>query len=96
MAEFLLRISFHNRPTGDDFLLVGRVYPASTTIKAGDWLVFGEMKIAVQAVEVSDYDGVTITISQDAVETLRRTGVALTKLYGTKIQLESATQQAEV
>ena len=92
MVEFLLRTSFHNRPTGDDLLLVGRVYPAAATVKAGDWLVFGEMKVGVQAVEVSDYDGVTITISQDAVETLRRTGVILTKLYGTKISLESAAQ----
>jgi hypothetical protein len=94
MAEFLLRISFHNRPAGNDFLLAGRVYPAATTIKAGDWLVFGEMKVVVQAVEVSDYEGVILTISQEAVENLRRTGIILTKLYGTKIQLDSALAQA--
>ena len=94
MAEFLLRISFHNRPTGDDYLLTGRVYPSETVITPGDWLVFGGLKAAIKAVEVSDYEGVILTISQDAVETLRRTGVTLTKLYGTKIQLESAAPLA--
>jgi hypothetical protein len=90
MAEFLLRISFHNRPTGDDLLLTGRVYPAETTIKAGDWLMFGEMKVKIKAVETSDYEGVILTISQDAVETLRRGDIILTKLYGTKIRIENA------
>jgi hypothetical protein len=90
MAEFLLRISFHNRPTGDDLLLTGRVYPAETVIKVGDWLVFGEMKVAIQAVEVSEYEGVILTISQHAVETLRRAGIIITKLYNTKIRLKSA------
>lgn len=94
MAEFLLRISFHNRPTGDDMLLTGRVYPASTTITIGDWLVFEEMKVKVQAVEVSDYEGVILTISQNAVETLRRAGIILTQLYGTKIRIESALAPA--
>jgi hypothetical protein len=94
MAEFLLRISFHNRPTSDDFLLTGRVYPSETVVKVGDWLVFGEMKAAIQAVEVSDYEGVILTISQNAVETLRRAGIILTKLYGTKILIESAALQA--
>ena len=94
MAEFLLRISFHNRPTGDDLLLAGRVYPSSFIIKAGDWLVFGKMKVEVQAAEISDYEGVIITVSQNGVETLRRAGIILTKLYGTKIQIESAAPQA--
>ena len=94
MAEFLLRISFHNRPNGDDLLLTGRVYPAETTIKAGDWLVFGEMKARIKRIETSDYEGVILTISQDAVETLRRAGIILAKLYGTKIRLESAVLPA--
>ena len=94
MAEFLLRISFHNRPTGDDLLLAGRVYPLSATIKAGDWLVFGEMKVEVQAVEISAYEGVILTVSQNGVETLRRAGIIVTKLYGTKIKIESATPPA--
>ena len=93
MTEFLLRISFHNRPIGDDLLLAGRLYPLASTIEAGDWLVFGEMKVAVQAVEVSDYEGVILTISQNGVETLRRAGILLTKLYGTKIRVESAVPQ---
>ena len=90
MPEFLLRTSFHNRPTGDDQLLVGRVYPAATTVAVGDWLLFEGLKVAVQAVEVSDYEGVILAISQGAVETLRRTGVMLANLYGTKIRLEPA------
>jgi hypothetical protein len=92
MAVFLLRISFRNQLSGSDFLLTGRVYPSSTVIKAGDWLVFGEMKVSVKQVELSTYEGVTLTISQDAVETLRRTGIGLTELYGTEIKVESAAQ----
>jgi hypothetical protein len=92
MAVFLLRISFRNDPNGAEFLLTGRVYPASAVIKAGDWLLFGESKVLVKQVEVSAYEGVILTISQDAVETLRRGGIALTKLYGTEIPVESAAQ----
>ena len=88
MAVFLLRTSFRNQPDGHDFLLTGRVYPAATTVKAGDKLVFGAMKIAVKQVETATYEGVILTIDQDAVETLRRAGVTLTSLYGTEIQLE--------
>jgi len=90
MAVFLLRISFRNQPGGSDFLLAGRVYPAATTVKAGDRLVVGEMKIPVKRVETATYEGVILTIDRDAVETLRRAGVALTSLYGTEIQLEIA------
>jgi len=50
------------------------------------------MKVLVKQVAVSDYEGVILTISQDAVETLRRAGIALTKLYGTEITIESAAQ----
>jgi len=92
MAVFLLRISFRNQSDGSDFLLTGRVYPATTIIKAGDWLVFEQMKVLVKQVETSTYEGVMLTISQDAVETLRRAGIPLTKLYGTEIQIESAAQ----
>ncbi|TVT37699.1 hypothetical protein FNT36_21225 [Hymenobacter setariae] len=92
MATFLLRISFRNQPTGSDFLLTGRVYPSSTIIKAGDWLLFGAIKVLVKQVETTDYQGVMLTISQDAVETLRRGGITLTKLYGTEIPIESAAQ----
>jgi hypothetical protein len=92
MAVFLLRISFRNQPSGSDFLLTGRVYPPATAIKAGDWLVFGQIKVLVKTIEVSAYEGVMLTISQDAVETLRRAGIALTKLYGTEIPIESAAQ----
>jgi hypothetical protein len=88
MAVFILRLSFRDHPDGD-FLLTGRVYPASAIMKAGDWLVIGEMKVLVSQVALSTYDGVTLTISQDAVETLRRTGITLTKLYGTEISIES-------
>jgi hypothetical protein len=95
MAVFLLRIAFHNRPSGDDILLTGRVYPLTATIKAGDWLVFGEMKVLVQQVENSAHEGVILTISPNAVENLRRTGVILTKLYGTEILIESATLSAK-
>jgi hypothetical protein len=90
MAVFLLRISFRNQPDGDSFLLAGRVYPATTVVKAGDWLVVGEMRISVKQVETATYEGIILTIGQDAVETLRRAGMALTSLYGTEIQLESA------
>jgi len=89
MAAFLLRISFRSQPGEGDFLLAGRVYPASTTVKAGDWLVVGELRIPVKQAENATYGGVTLTIDQDAVETLRRVGVSLTSLYGTKIQLEN-------
>ncbi len=92
MAVFLLRISFRNQPGGSDFLLAGRVYPATTTVRAGDWLVLGEIKMQIKQVEVSAYDGVMLTINQNAVETLRRAGLTLTKLYGTEIQLESVAQ----
>jgi hypothetical protein len=90
MAVFLLRISFHDHPAGNTLLLTGRVYPLGATIKAGDWLVFGEMKVLVQAVETSAHEGVILTINQNEVETLRRSGIILTKLYGTEIQIESA------
>ena len=90
MAVFLLRVSFRNQPDGSDFLLAGRVYPAATAVKAGDWLVVGEMRIPVKQVEMATYEGVILTIDQDAVETLRRVGVSLTSLYGTEIQLEVA------
>lgn len=90
MAIFLLRISFRNQPSGSDFLLTGRVYPPTTPIKAGDWLVVAGMKTLIKQVVSTDYQGVMLTISQDAVETLRRSGIALTKLYGTEIPLESA------
>ena len=92
MAVFLLRISFRNQPDGSDFLLTGRIYPASTVIKAGDWLLLGGMKIPVKQVVSTDYQGVMLTIGQDSVETLRRSGIALTKLYGTEIPLESAAE----
>jgi hypothetical protein len=92
MAVFLLRISFRNQPDGSDFLLTGRIYPASTVIKAGDWLLLGGMKIPVKQVVSTDYQGVMLTIGQDSVETLRRSGIALTKLYGTEIPLESAAK----
>jgi hypothetical protein len=92
MAVFLLRIAFRNQPSGSDFLLTGRVYPPTTTIKAGDWLVVEGMKILIKQVVSTDYQGVMLTISQDAVETLRRSGIALTKLYGTEILLESAAE----
>jgi hypothetical protein len=95
MAVFLLRISFHNRPTGNDMLLTGRVYPLTATIKAGDWLVFGEMKLMVRKVEVSDHEGITLTISEGGVENLRRSGVMLTSLYGTEIPIESAALPTE-
>jgi len=90
MAVFLLRISFRNQLDEGDFLLTGRVYPASTTVKVGDWLVVGGMRIRVKQAEVATYEGVILTIDQDAVETLRRAGVSLTSLYGTEIQLETA------
>lgn len=48
------------------------------------------MKIPVKQVEIATYEGVVLTIDQDAVETLRRAGIALTSLYGTEIQLEVA------
>jgi hypothetical protein len=92
MAVFLLRISFRNQPDGSDFLLTGRVYPASTVIKAGDWLLLGGMKVPVKQVVSTDYQGVMLTIGQDSVETLRRSGIALTKLYGTEIPVESAAE----
>ncbi len=92
MAVFLLRIAFRNQPDGSDFLLTGRVYPATTTVKAGDWLVLGQLKVLIKQVETATYEGVMLTISQDAVETLRRSGIVLTKLYGTEIQLESTAQ----
>ena len=92
MAVFLLRISFRNQPGGSDFLLTGRVYPLATAVKAGDWLVFGQMKALIKSVEVSAYEGVILTISEDAVETLRRTGIVLPSLYGTEIPIESAAQ----
>jgi hypothetical protein len=92
MAVFLLRIAFRNQPNGSDFLLTGRVYPPTITIKAGDWLVVAGMKILIKQVVSTDYQGVMLTISQDAVETLRRSGIALTKLYGTEILLESAVE----
>jgi hypothetical protein len=92
MAVFLLRISFRNQPDGSDFLLTGRIYPASTVIKAGDWLLLGGMKIPVKQVVSTDYQGVMLTIGQNSVETLRRSGIALTKLYGTEIPLESAAE----
>ena len=90
MAVFLLRISFRNQPDGSDFLLTGRVYPASTVIKAGDWLLLGGMKIPVKQVASTDYQGIMLTIGQDSVETLRRSGISLTKLYGTEIPVENA------
>jgi ASC-1-like (ASCH) protein len=90
MAVFLLRTSFRNQSDGRDFLLTGRVYPATATVKAGDKLVFGAMKIAVKQAETATYEGIILTIDQEAVETLRRSGVALTSLYGTEIQLEIA------
>lgn len=93
MAVFLLRIAFRNQPDGSDFLLAGRVYPAATVVKAGDWLVFGEMRTRVKQAETATYEGVMLTIDQEAVETLRRSGVVLTSLYGTEIQLESATEE---
>lgn len=93
MAEFLLRITFHNRPAGNDLLLAGRVYPLTSTIKAGDWLVFGKMKVLVREAETSEYEGVIVTIGEDGVETLRRAGIILTQLYGTKIPIESAAPQ---
>ncbi|RZK23893.1 MAG: hypothetical protein EOO56_03485 [Hymenobacter sp.] len=92
MAVFLLRVSFRSQPSGDDFLLAGRVYPAATTIKTGDWLLLGGMKVLIKQVENSAYQGIILTISQDAVETLRRAEIALTKLYGTEIPIESAAQ----
>ncbi|RZK18029.1 MAG: hypothetical protein EOO56_16890 [Hymenobacter sp.] len=92
MAVFLLRISFRNQPNSSDFLLTGRVYPPSTHIKAGDWLLLGEMKVPVKQVVSTDYQGVMLTIGQDSVETLRRSGIALTKLYGTEIPVESAAE----
>jgi len=95
MAVFLLRIAFRNQPDGSDFLLAGRVYPAATVVKAGDWLVFGEMRTRVKQVETATYEGVILTIDQEAVETLRRSGVALTSLYGTEIQLETAEQNLD-
>jgi hypothetical protein len=94
MASFLLRISFRNQPNGSDFLLTGRVYPSSTVIKAGDWLLVGAVRILIKQAVVTDYQGVMLTISQDAVETLRRAGIALTKLYGTEIPVESAEAEA--
>ena len=90
MAVFLLRTSFRNQPGEGDFLLAGRVYPASAAVKAGDWLVVGEMRIRVKQAELATYEGVILTIDQDAVETLRRAGVSLTSLYGTEIQLKAA------
>ncbi len=90
MAVFLLRISFRNQPGGSDFLLAGRVYPATTTVRAGDWLVLGEVKVQIKQVEISAYEGVMLTVGQSDVETLRRVGLTLTKLYGTEIQLVSA------
>jgi hypothetical protein len=94
MAVFLLRISFRNQPDGSDFLLTGRVYPPSTAIKAGDWLVVGQLKVLIRQAVTTDYQGVMLTISQDAVETLRRGGMTLTKLYGTEIPIESAAEEA--
>ena len=92
MATFLLRTVFHNRPQDDSLLLVGRVYPLTTTMKAGDRLVFGKIKIRVQEVEVSAYEGVILTIDQDSRESLKRTGILLADLYGTEIQIESVEQ----
>jgi hypothetical protein len=86
MAVFLLRVSFRNKPDGGD----RRLYPAATVVKAGDWLVVGEMRISVKQVEMATYEGIILTIEQDAVETLRRSGITLTSLYGTEIQLEAA------
>ncbi|RZJ58696.1 MAG: hypothetical protein EOO58_04785 [Hymenobacter sp.] len=92
MATFLLRTAFHNHPQGDSLLLAGRVYPLATTMKAGDWLVFGKIKILVREVEVSAYEGVILTIDQGSQESLKRTGIVLADLYGTEIQIESAGQ----
>lgn len=92
MAVFLLRISFRNQPNGSDFLLTGRVYPPSVVLKAGDWLLFGEMKIPIKQVVSTDYQGVMLTIGQNSVEILRRSGIGLTKLYGTEIPIESALE----
>jgi hypothetical protein len=45
------------------------------------------MRTQVKQVETATYEGVILTIDQEAVETLRRSGVSLTSLYGTEIQL---------
>jgi hypothetical protein len=90
MAVFLLRISFRNQPSGSDFLLTGRVYPPTAIVKAGDWLLFGEVKVLIKQVVTTDYQGIMLTIGQDSVETLRRSGMALTRFYGTEIPLGGA------
>jgi hypothetical protein len=48
------------------------------------------MRIRVKQAEIATYEGIILTIDQDAVETLRRAGVSLTSLYGTEIKLETA------
>ncbi len=92
MAVFLLRIAFRNQPSGSDFLLTGRVYPPEPPLKAGDWLLFGQLKVSIKTVQKAAYEGVMLTIGQDAVETLRRMGIMLPSLYGTEIPIESATK----
>ncbi len=92
MAVFLLRIAFRNQPSGSDFLLTGRVYPPETPLKAGDWLLFGQLKVLIKSVQNAAYEGVMLTVGQEAVETLRRTGIMLPSLYGTEILIESATE----
>lgn len=94
MATFLLRTAFHNRPASNSLLLAGRVYPLDTMLSAGDWLVFGKIKIVISEVTVSEYEGVILNIDEDSREVLKRTGIVLADLYGTEIPVESAPEEA--
>ena len=73
-------------------MLAGRVYPLATTMKAKDHLVFGKIRILVEEVTVSAYEGVILTISPDSAESLRRAGIVLADHYGTEIVVESTAK----